>query len=155
VQDDPLHYAHLIDKVLNSCKLLVADQEIDPPICDTSQSPRGVFWWKTSRPIKLHSGDRIAVRDQRLYRIVKPATILDLYQADYQLLNENDDVIFRFCTHGASLRGHEAAHIHNETNERIEEGDGRLHGQTLVGADFLLFFKYVCSYLNGEQLPWQ
>ena len=155
MQDNPLHYAQLIDKVLRSSKHLVPDQEITPPLCDTSQLPRGVFWWKTAGSIKLYSGQRIAVRDQRLYRVVKPATVLDLYQADYQLLNDDDKVVFRFCTHGVPLRGNEPAHIHNATNDRIEEGDGCLNGQTLVGADFLLFFKYVCSYLNGEQLPWQ
>lgn len=105
----------------------------------------------------LHSGERIAVRDQRVYRVVKPASILDFYQVDYQLLDgdRKDKVIFRFCTHGVSIPGDEPAHIHDINGDRIEETDGRLGGQSLVAADFLLFFKYVCSYLDGGKLPWQ
>lgn len=95
------------------------------------------------------------MRDQRLYHVTKPSTILKTFHADYQLFDVNDRVVFRFCTHGIPLQGSEPAHIHNIHGERIEEGDGRLDGQTLVGADFLLFFKYVCSYLDGNGLPWQ
>jgi hypothetical protein len=157
LQDDPLHYAQLINRVLSSCKYIVADQQITQPITDTSQLPRGVFWWKTVKPITLHSRERIAVKDNRLYRVVKPSAILQVYDADYALLDgeQQDKVIFRFCTHGKSLPAAEPAHVHDSANVRIEEGDGRLNGQSLVGADFLLFFKYVCSYLDGNKLPWQ
>ena len=155
MQDNPLHYAQLINRVLSSCKHLVADQEITQPITDTSQLPRGVFWWKTLQSIQLHSGDRISVRDQRLYHVTKPSTRLKNFHSDFQLFDAQDKVVFRLCTHGAILLGNEPAHIHTMRDERIEEGDARLDGQTLVGADFLLFFKYVCSYLDGNGIPWQ
>jgi hypothetical protein len=94
------------------------------------------------------------VRDQRIYRVVKPASVLSTFHTDYQLLDASDNAIFRICTHGVPLLGNEAAHIHNSRDERIEDGDGRLDRQTLVGADFLLFFKYVCSYLDGNKPLW-
>jgi hypothetical protein len=84
----------------------------------------------------------------------KPFTILTSYRADYALLSPNDEVVFRFCTHGVPLPGTEAAHIHYGNQDQIDEGDARLDGQSLVGADFLLFFKYVCSYLHEGKLPW-
>jgi hypothetical protein len=138
----------------SSKKYVIADQNIDRPKIDISQLPRAVFWWRTTRTIKLHSGERISVKDRRVFRVVKPSTILDFFGVDYQLWNDKDHVIFRFCTHGVYLPGNEAAHIHYG-NEKVEEGDGRLNGQSLVGADFLLFFKYVCSYLDQGKLPWQ
>jgi len=95
------------------------------------------------------------VTDQRLYRVVRPSSVLSTFRADYQLFDADDQIVFRFCTHGVPLPGNEPAHVHDSRNTRIEEGDVRLDGQTLVGADFLLFFKYVCSYLDGNKLPWQ
>lgn len=95
------------------------------------------------------------MRDNRLIRLVKPNPILDSYQANYQLLGMDDKAIFRFCTHGLPIQGDQPAHLHDASGETIEEGDARLGGQSLVGIDFLLFFKYVCSYMEGNRLPWE
>jgi hypothetical protein len=152
--DDPSHYVKLINRLLSVSRRVVADQVIGEPLVDISEPPRAVFRWRTQGKIRLHSGDGVSVRDNRRFRMVKPSTILEFYSVDYKLLSANDRVVFRICTHGASLPGDKAAHIHFG-DETLEEGDRRLKGQSLVGADFLLFFKYVCSYLDEGKLPWQ
>jgi hypothetical protein len=143
----------LINRVLGISEHIVADQQIEEPIVDISQPPRAVFRWIT-RKIKLDSGDWISVSDRRYFSVVKPTTILESYNVFYKLFDAENRLIFLICTHGIPIPGDEAAHIHCGPDD-LEEGDGRLNGQSLVGADFLLFFKYVCSYLDEGKLPWQ
>lgn len=152
--DSPAQYVKLINRVLSISNCVAADQAFDEPTVDISQPPRAVFRWKTLNTIKLHSGDGISIRDNRSFRLVKPSTILDLYNVSYKLLTADNQVIFRICSHGRPLPGAEPAHIHCG-HEQLVEGDGRLNGQSLVGADFLLFFKYVRSYFDEGKLPWQ
>jgi hypothetical protein len=115
----------------------VPDQKIEQAVTSTIDQSRFVIDWK-ARGIGLHSGERMVVRDYRLYAVdVRRDSRLVAYSVKYQLLNGKDDVVFRFCTHGMPLSGMEPCHIHVGADRTINDGDGALDGISLVAADFL------------------
>ena len=80
---------------------------------------------------------------------------IHLRKIKYQLLTDEDELIFRIDCHGVAVPFDDCPHIDLPNGEnRIEEGDFRLKQMSLRGLDFITMIKLVNEFLNTGRLPW-
>ncbi len=86
----------------------------------------------------------------------KKVKIVHYRKAKYHFMEQDGSCIFRVDTHQTSIPFNEPCHLHDGEQEvRVEHGDPRLKGQSLVGIDFLTIFGWVLQHLDGKPFIWQ
>jgi len=74
----------------------------------------------------------------------------------YHFMNAGHECIFRVDTHSGAIPFDDPCHLHVGADETvIEEGDPRLHGQSLVGVNFLTILSWVNQHMDGRPFIWE
>jgi hypothetical protein len=109
-----------------------------------------VISWRLT--IKFSSGQTLEVLEFH----EKKMKIKHYRKVKYHFMDRENKTIFRVDTHRSSISFDEPCHIHiGGSEEKLEENDPRLSGQTLIGIDFLTIFNWVHQNLDGKRFLWQ
>jgi hypothetical protein len=136
----PEEYLDLIDRCLNTCQFL------DTPPHYQSQAEilpegRGIVWKDV---LRLKHGHILRVQDRVLFDREGKMTYRNFF---YNLSDSENNLIFRFDTHGEEQGADEACHVHDGDDRTVDFGDCK-------GMDFGYLMHCIKNHFVGKAQEW-
>lgn len=155
---DAERYFETVGQVLATCQDYT-ELTGDPIKVDPGWSDWQLIVWRTG--ITFASGhflDVVEIHTKKSFVEIhgNKKKIVHYRKAKYHFMEQDGSCIFRVDTHQTQIPFNEPCHLHDGEQEiRVEHGDPRLKGQSLIGIDFLTIFGWIHQHLDGKLFIWQ
>jgi hypothetical protein len=104
--------------------------------------------WRAT--VKFSSGETLEILE-----IHSRVSGVHLRKIKYHFMDANRNCIFRVDTHGNPILFDDPCHLDlGPAEERIDDGDPRLGGQSMKGIGFWEILDWIHRYLDRTPLPW-